>query len=239
MTDPTSAPASAETSQGDDAAEAATFPASIAAVLRREILTGALVPGSPIKERDHAERLGVSRTPLREAVRILAKEGLVTLRPLRTPLVTDLSRNEALDELAVLRLLELHGGELACAHVTDDEIASIAALAQTVEENHAKGDALEVFDLDMQMHRAIVAAGHNPALTRSYEEHLARLWRIRFLSARQRSDAPRVLADHRGIVDALSARDSARMQRFMASHMDNLANNVNRHFDELDELDGA
>ena len=60
-----------------------TYPAGIAARLRREILTGELPPGSPLKERDNAQRLGVSRTPLREAVRILGQEGLVTLRPLR------------------------------------------------------------------------------------------------------------------------------------------------------------
>ena len=84
----------------DPAPGPATFPAAIAARLRREILTGALPPGSPVKERDHAERLGVSRTPLREAVRILAKEGLVTLRPLRSPLVADPTRDEALDEVA-------------------------------------------------------------------------------------------------------------------------------------------
>lgn len=224
----------ADQTPNGNADEASTFPAAIANRLRREILTGALMPGSPIKERDHAERLGVSRTPLREAVRILAKEGLVTLRPLRSPLVTDLTRTEALDEVEVLRLLELHGGKLACANATGAEIDEIVALALTVEENHAEGDPLEVFDLDMRMHRAIVAAGHNAALTRSYDEYLARLWRIRFLSARQRYDAAKVLADHRGMIAALAARDPAEMQRYMASHLDNLASNVNRHFDELD-----
>lgn len=216
-----------------DARLDATFPAGIAAALRREILTGTLAPGSLIKERDHAERLGVSRTPLREAVRILAKEGLVTLRPLRSPLVTDLTRQEALDEVAVLRQLELFGGELACANALDEEIDHIAALAALVERTHGTGDKVEVFDNDMQMHRAIVAAGHNAALTRSYAEHLARLWRIRFLSARRRSDAARVLEDHRGMVAALRARDPARMRASMDSHLASLTRNVERHFDEI------
>ena len=218
---------------GDSPAESATFPAAIADQLRREILTGALPPGSLVKERDHAERLGVSRTPLREAVRILAKEGLVTLRPLRSPLVTDLTRQEALDEVAVLRLLELYGGELACANATDDEIAEIARLADIVDRTHATGDKVEVFDTDMRMHRAIVAAGHNTALERAYSEHLARLWRIRFLSARRRSDAARVLGDHKGMVAALQARDAVAMRASMASHLDSLTGNVERHFDDL------
>lgn len=214
--------------------DSATFPAAIADRLRREILTGAIAPGSPIKERDHAERLGISRTPLREAVRILAKEGLVTLRPLRSPLVTDLTRAEAMDEVAVLRLLELAGGELACANATDAEIAAISALARAVEDNHATGDKVEVFDIDMRMHRAIVAAGHNSALSRSYGEYLARLWRIRFLSARRRSDAAQVLAAHRGMVDALAARDWPAMRAHMESHLDGLVRNVDAHFSDDD-----
>lgn len=214
--------------------DSATFPAAIADRLRREILTGAIAPGSPIKERDHAERLGISRTPLREAVRILAKEGLVTLRPLRSPLVTDLTRAEAMDEVAVLRLLELAGGELACANATDAEIAAISALARAVEDNHATGDKVEVFDIDMRMHRAIVAAGHNAALSRSYGEYLARLWRIRFLSARRRSDAAQVLAAHRGMVDALAARDWPAMRAHMESHLDGLVRNLDAHFSDDD-----
>lgn len=216
----------------EEGAASATFPASIAARLRREILTGALPPGSPIKERDNAERLGVSRTPLREAVRILAKEGLVTLRPLRSPLVADPTREEALDEVAVLRRLELFGGELACRNATRAEIDEIARLCETVERDHEAGDKVEVFDLDMQMHRLIVAAGHNAALSRTHGEYLARLWRIRFMSARQRSDAQRVLADHRGMVAALKAQDGAAMQRHMESHLDALVRNVERHFAE-------
>ena len=215
-----------------DAAESLTFPAAIADRLRREILTGALPPGSPIKERDHAERLGVSRTPLREAVRILATEGLVTLRPLRSPLVADPTRTEALEEVAVLRQLELFGGELACRNASEAEIAEIERLCAIVERDHASGDKVEVFDLDMQMHRLIVAAGHNAALARTHGEYLARLWRIRYLSARQRSDAGRVLSDHQGMVAALKARDGAAMRRHMESHLDGLVRNVERHFAE-------
>ncbi|WP_299360553.1 GntR family transcriptional regulator [uncultured Paracoccus sp.] len=216
---------------------ATTYPGTIAAQLRREILTGVLPPGSPIKERDHAERLGVSRTPLREAVRMLAKEGLVTLRPLRSPTVIDMTLDEALDEVAVLRQLELFGGELACRNATPEEIVAIRRLCETIEADHASGDKVEVFDADMQMHRAIVAASHNPALTRTHGEYLSRLWRIRFLSARERTDAMRVLADHRGIVRALESRDAAAMRRHMESHLDGLVRNLTRQMSPAEETD--
>lgn len=207
-----------------------TRPGPLARRLRREILTGELPPGAPIKERDHAERLGVSRTPLREAVRILAQEGLVILRPLRSPVVADPGLDESLDEIAVLRRLELFGGELACANATEAEIARIRDLAVAVARDHALGDKLDVFDIDMDLHRAIVAAGHNAALARTHGEYLARLWRIRFLSASQRTDASRVLADHDGMVAALAARDEGAMQRHLNSHFDGLVRNLTDHF---------
>ena len=111
---------------------------------------------------------------------------------------------------------------------------AIAALARAVEDNHATGDKVEVFDIDMRMHRAIVAAGHNSALSRSYGEYLARLWRIRFLSARRRSDAAQVLAAHRGMVDALAARDWPAMRAHMESHLDGLVRNLDAHFSDDD-----
>ncbi|KGJ06361.1 hypothetical protein IT41_01580 [Paracoccus halophilus] len=207
----------------------------MAARLRREILTGELPPGSPLKERDHALRLGVSRTPLREAVRMLGQEGLVTLRPLRSPIVADPSLAEVLDEIAVLRQLELFSGGLACVNASDAEIGTIAQMVDRIAEQHATGDKLDVFDLDMRMHRAIADAAHNAALSRTYGEYLARLWRIRFLSARERADAPRVLADHRDMVAALRDRDPDRMMAAIGSHLDGLVRNVTRHFQRREE----
>ncbi|MFD1880995.1 GntR family transcriptional regulator [Paracoccus pacificus] len=207
-----------------------TYPANLARQLRREILIGDLPPGSPIKERDHAARLGVSRTPLREAVRILSQEGLVILRPLRSPVVADPGLQEVLDEIVVLRQLEMFSGELACLRATEPEIDAILDLNARVAAEHATGDKLDVFDLDMQMHRNIVAAAHNPALARTHGEYLARLWRIRFISASQRTDSARVLADHAGMAQALRARDGATMMRHIRSHFDGFIRNVERHF---------
>lgn len=207
-----------------------TFPAGIAARLRREILTGVLPPGSPLKERDNAQRLGVSRTPLREAVRILGQEGLITLRPLRSPVIADPSLDEVLDEIAVLRQLEIFSGGLACQKATPDEIEVIAQLAADVAADHATGDEVDVFDRDMRMHSAIVDAAHNAALSRTYREYLARLWRVRFVSARERTDAARVLADHEEMIAALRSRDSQRMTAALAAHLDAMVRKLIHHF---------
>lgn len=207
-----------------------TYPASIAGQLRREILIGDLPPGSLIKERDHAQRLGISRTPLREAIRILAQEGLVQLRPLRSPVVADPSLEEVLDEIAVLRQLELFAGGLACRNASPTDLTIITEIAAQIAANYDSGDKVDIFDQDMRMHTAITDAAHNAALSRTYREYLARLWRIRFLSARERHNAARVLNDHKEMVAALHAQDPGRMSAAMESHMDGMLSNVTRHF---------
>lgn len=207
-----------------------TIPAAIADQLRREILNGTLPPGTQIKERDNADRLGISRTPLREAVRILAKEGLVTLRPLRSPIVAAPSLDEVRDEIAVLRMLELMSGELACQHATEAEIARIRDQAEEVAALYDSGDKVDVFGLDMAMHSAIVTASHNAALARTHQEYLQRLWRIRFLSARRRHDMNRTLGDHAGMVEALTQRDPAEIRRHIDNHMAGMLLNIEAHF---------
>ncbi|AUH33516.1 GntR family transcriptional regulator [Paracoccus tegillarcae] len=207
-----------------------TIPVTIADQLRREILNGDLPPGTTIKERDNADRLGISRTPLREAVRILAKEGLVTLRPLRSPIVAAPTMDEVRDEIAVMRMLELMSGELACRNATDAEISHIRDMAQQVEQLYFSADKVDVFGLDMAMHSAIVAASHNAALARTHSEYLRRLWRIRFMSARRRDDANRTLGDHAGIIDALSRRDEADIRRHLDNHMNGMLGNIEAHF---------
>ncbi len=220
----------AESAQSGDHGADRTIPAAIADQLRREILNGDLPPGTQIKERDNADRLGISRTPLREAVRILAKEGLVTLRPLRSPIVAAPSLDEVRDEIAVLRMLELMSGELACRNATDAEIDRIREQALEVAELYDSGDKVDVFGLDMAMHSAIVAASHNAALARTHQEYLQRLWRIRFLSARQRHDMNRTLGDHAGMIEALSRRDPAEIRRHIDNHMTGMLGNIEAHF---------
>lgn len=214
----------------DDHQDDRTIPAAIADQLRREILNGDLAPGTQIKERDNADRLGISRTPLREAVRILAKEGLVILRPLRSPIVAAPSLAEVRDEIAVMRMLELMSGELACQHATPAEIAHIRDLEQQVVALYDSADKVDVFGLDMAMHQAIVAASHNAALARTHREYLQRLWRIRFLSAQKRHDSNRTLGDHAGMVEALTRRDPVEIRRHIDNHMTGMLGNIEDHF---------
>jgi len=211
-----------------------TLPEQIAQRLRRNILRGVLEPGCSIKERDNALEMGVSRTPLREAVRILAKEGLVLLRPSRSPVVADPSLKEARDSVEVLQALETLSGELAFRHASDAEIAEIRSLFEqhSALSETAEGDALiDLFELDMAFHTAIAQASHNAALAETHAAYLARMWRQRYLSAVQRRARERVRRQHENIVLGLEARDPARVGTEISAHIAALINNLVRLYE--------
>ncbi|PZX18790.1 GntR family transcriptional regulator [Palleronia aestuarii] len=203
-----------------------SLPEQIADRLRRDILRGDLAPGAAIKERDKAAHEGVSRTPMREAIRILAREGLVVLRPARSPIVADPSIKEVTDELVVMCELEVLSVRLACLHAPDDAVERIKSLNEQFGLEYAHRDMLDLFEMDMAFHRAIAAASGNAALERTHGAYLARLWRARYLSARERRSRDRVLTQHGAIVDALVARDPDRAAIATGAHLRDLVTNI-------------
>lgn len=207
-----------------------TLPEQIARQLRRDILRGKLAPGDPIKERVNAGGMGVSRTPMREAIRILAKEGLVILRPSRSPVVASPTLKEATDAIEVLMALELLSGELACKQASDADIAAIEAIQTAMEARYDNADKLDLFEIDMSLHRAIAEASHNASLAETHRAYLQRLWRVRYLSASQRESRERVLRQHREIVEGLRKRDAEQVRAAIQSHLEHLSLNVQNRF---------
>jgi GntR family transcriptional regulator, rspAB operon transcriptional repressor len=217
-----------------------TLPEQIAEQLRRAILRGDLEPGYPIKERDRAADLEVSRTPMREAIRILAKEGLVILRPSRSPIVANPSLKEITDAIDVLRALELLSGELACERADTDEIAGIREIHERMTASYDAIDTLDLFEMDMSFHRSIANAAHNPSLAETHHAYLARLWRARYLSASQQMSRDRVLRQHGAILESLERRDPERMQAEVRAHLEALIDNIRHKYSEdMDQLQQA
>jgi DNA-binding GntR family transcriptional regulator len=198
----------------------------IATQLRRDILRGKLPPESPIKERDNAAELGVSRTPMREAIRILAQEGLVILRPSRSPIVARPTFKELSDQIAVMLVLEKMCGELACVNATEADFADLQAINQRIGEVYDHADPLDLFEIDMSFHMAIAKAARNQALYDTHRAFLARLWRARFLAARQRRNRARVVGHHTAILDALMARDVAAVRAAIDQHLGQLTEDI-------------
>lgn len=200
----------------------------IANQLRRNILLGKLQPGSSIKERDNAAELGVSRTPLREAIRILATEGLVELRTARSPIVSVPTIQQISDDVEVLLSIEQLSAELACIRATDDDIRNLRQLVTEMDRDFDTADRLDMFEIDMSFHKAIAEASHNASLAGVHSTFLARLWRARYLAAMQRRNRVRVIDHHTEIVTAFENRDAPRVKEAIQMHLGNLRKDIVR-----------
>jgi DNA-binding GntR family transcriptional regulator len=191
----------------------------IAESLRRSILRGDLPPGAPLKERDFAAEMGVSRTPMREAIRQLASEGLVELRPSRSPVVADPSWKEISDSIDVLRALELLAVEQVCLQASGEEIDEIEVIQRRMEAMVGQVDDIDLFEADMAFHTAIANASHNAPLAEMYQALLARLWRARFLGSREGRSLDVVYTQHNAVISAMRARDTQQAQAEMRGHL--------------------
>jgi DNA-binding GntR family transcriptional regulator len=188
--------------------------------LRDMIVDGTLAGGDRIEERRLCESFGVSRTPLREAVLVLAAEGLIELIPRRGARVAALEPAQIRDLLEVLGGLEALAGELACARASEAEIAAIAARHAEMRARHAAGDMLSYFKINEGIHDAIVAAAHNAALAAEHRLLRARVLHALYLPNIRAARWNAALAEHEAFMTALGQRDGARLGRLLRAHKD-------------------
>jgi DNA-binding GntR family transcriptional regulator len=187
--------------------------------IRDMIIEGQLPCGVRIHEGQVGQLLGVSRTPLREALKVLAAEGLVDLVPNRGALVRKLTAKDVKDMLAVLASLEELAGKLACENGSDDDIKAIRALHNAMLKFYAKRDRLQYFKCNQQIHAALIALSGNEALMMLHGMLQARMKRIRFLGNRTEEQWAAAIADHEEMINALEARDGPRLVAAMLEHL--------------------
>ncbi|WP_343055028.1 GntR family transcriptional regulator [Azospirillum oleiclasticum] len=188
--------------------------------LRDMIVEGDLRPGERLNERELCERLGVSRTPLREAFKVLASEGLVMLLPNRGARVTRLTRRDIEDMFHVMGALEALSGELACTRIADDAVAEIRALHYEMLAHYARRNLREYFRLNEQIHRAILGAAENPVLTAMYNSLAGRVRRVRFMANMSSERWDEAVREHERILDALVRRDGAALAVILRAHLE-------------------
>ncbi|MDO6729167.1 GntR family transcriptional regulator [Marinovum sp. 2_MG-2023] len=193
--------------------------------LRELILLEKLPAGLPMNERELSELLGTSRTPVRDAIRLLEVEGLVDYVDGRLR-VADPSIETLSHWLMIQGALEGLAGEQACRNATDAELAHIASLQDEMIDLAEQDDGLRRFEIDMEFHRAIVAAAHNPPLIETHQQYNTRLWRARFVSSQRRPNRKQQMAKHQRIVDALQARDGATASAALIDHLRNAIGNI-------------
>jgi DNA-binding GntR family transcriptional regulator len=190
----------------------------IADIIRDRIVEGILAAGSFVDEPALAEELEVSRTPVREALKVLAFEGLVDLFPNQGCYVTEITAEDARQLIELLAQLEGFAGELACRHGGEEMLKSLTRTHEEMLLAYHQGDRPTYFKLNQQIHDAIVAASGNRHLVDAHRNCTRRLRRIRYISNLQRTAWAQSVFDHEAMLKALTARDAEATRRIMTEH---------------------
>lgn len=191
----------------------------VAHQLRSMLVEGVIAPGAKLNERELAAVCAVSRTPLREAVRMLAAEGLVALLPNRGAVALALSQADVIHTFEVIAGLEGLSGELAAQRIGDEALNEIKAMNLEMHAAFLRKDLSAYYRLNASIHSAINAAAQNPVLSATYEQVNARLQALRFRSNQDGGKWQKALAEHDAFVRALENRDAAGLRTLLTQHL--------------------
>lgn len=195
------------------------LPQQVADYIRNLIIHDRLKPGERIRERAIAETLKVSRTPLRDALKILAMERLVDLAPHRGAVVVHSSEEEIADMLTVYSELEALGGRIACRAASDGDIRRVVHYQDELARAFEVEDRAAYFAANQAFHLSIVAASRNATLIETHGHLNIRLYRIRYLAVMRLQDWTAAAGEHGALVDALKARDGDLLAQLLKDHL--------------------
>lgn len=194
---------------------------AVTAKLRDMIVEGVLPPGTRLNERVLCEQLVVSRTPLREAFKTLAVEGLIDLLPNRGAVVAQMSIEDIEQTFEVMGALEGLSGQLACERISDEEVAEIRALHYEMLAAHARRDLPTYYRINHMIHDRINAAANNAVLTQTYLQINARIQSLRFRSNFNHDKWDHAVKEHSEMLAALEKRDSEALRNVLQQHLIN------------------
>lgn len=189
--------------------------------IRELIEQGELAPAERISEKQLCETFGVSRTPLREALKVLASEGLVELLPNRGARVMQLTLKQVKDTFDLMGALEGLSGELACQNASDADIREIRALHEEMMAHYRKRELAEYFGVNRQIHESILMASGNEVLQEMYSNLSQRVKRVRYSKKMTDSFWHRAVNDHEGMIEALERRDGKQLGQILRDHLCN------------------
>lgn len=211
---------------------------SAVAELRAMILEGELPPGRRVPEMELCAQLGISRTPLREALRVLAAEGLVELRPHRGAVVTPIDPKEIAAIFEVMEALESLAGRLACGNGSAEAFAELDRLHDALVAQFHAGERAAYSATNRRIHDRIIAMSGNPVLEATYRGFAAQLGRARSLANYDTDRWQESLAEHEAVMDALRRRDAAATAALLADHSRRTADAVLRSLRQDGSSDG-
>ena len=193
----------------------------VAQRLRQMLVEGRIAPGAKLNERELAELLSVSRTPLREAIKMLAAEGLVELLPNRGAIAVSLTEADVLNTFEVMAGLEGMAGELAAQRITAGELAEIQAMQFEMMAAYTRKDLSAYYAINSRIHASMSEAAKNPVLSTVYNQVNARLQALRFRSNQDGDKWKRAVKEHEKMIEALAAHDASGMREVLQQHLRN------------------
>lgn len=200
--------------------------------LRQAILKGELEPGERLMEIQLAERLGVSRTPIREAIRKLELEGLVLMIPRKGAEVAQISETSLREVLEVRRSLEELAIELACQRITEEELQALEAVEATFAEAIRKGDAMNIAETDEHYHDLIYQATDNSRLVQILNNLREQMYRYRLEYIKDADKRQILIVEHEHILRALRSHNIQDAKSAVREHIDNQQLTVSRNIKE-------
>lgn len=191
----------------------------LADILREMIVGCQLAPGDRINEKQLTEHFGVSRTPLREALKVLSNEGLIQLNVNRGAIVAPVTLSDLQEAFPVLAALEGLSGELACEKITDQELEAIRRSHTLMEKAYSDGDLDTYFKYNQDIHARIMDAADNPTLASHHRTLYGRVKRARYLANLSDERWKTAMKEHAEILSALEARDGMKLSAILRRHL--------------------
>lgn len=189
--------------------------------LREAILRGDLVPGERLMELQLAAKLGVSRTPIREAIRMLEQEGLAITIPRKGAIVAGMTEKDMQDVLEIREALEELSVQVACDKITEEEIARLRENMENFEESLKSGDLKRMAEADVEFHDVIYQATDNPKLINMLNNLREQMYRYRVEYLKNPSNHEQLLREHEAIYRGIMEKDKDAVTEMIRKHISN------------------
>lgn len=190
--------------------------------LKRQILTGRILPGTRMMEVELAEEMGVSRTPVREAIRKLEKEGLVTIEPRRGAYASDISLKDMVDTLEVREDLEGLAAALAAERMSAEQVEELVKITENYSQAVRDSNAEQMIRFDEQFHKYIVTCSDNKTLIQLSETVQGMVLRFRYLYYKDLARYENMPMEHRDIIAAIKGGDGGTARQAADGHVKRL-----------------
>lgn len=198
----------------------------IVASIRDMIFAGEFVGGQRVPEKLLCEKFSISRTPLREALKVLASEGLLVLLPNRGARIARMTAKDVDEMFPVMGALEGLAGEIACERITEAEVDEIRALHFKMAAHHKRRELSEYFKLNQDIHGKILEITGNELLSDLYLSLTGRIRLARYRANFSFDRWDQAMNEHQDILDALSERNGAKLAKVLKTHLQNTCRSV-------------